>query len=261
MLTRLRAVLWLHLIRLWRYKWSFLNRVAGTAIWVLLYLMGALLFAPPGRLAESVRVAFWVVAGWTIISSFASLIGGWTNFFISIGMMEEHVLRGFSPFKVLLGRVVTGISVSLGTLAFIGALLGGAYGVDVLGVEDPLLCLAGLALLSVEAASYGFLVSSISVRTTVPYSFLNILNMSTIVLLMVPADALPGPAGLVLLLVPYAAPGHLIKASVGAASALIWEAGLISTAESLTMALAALEAVRRAEDWMRRSGVRAVGYW
>jgi len=40
-----------------------------------------------------VKGAFWVVVAWSMISNFSSLMGGWMGFFISIGMVEEHLLR------------------------------------------------------------------------------------------------------------------------------------------------------------------------
>lgn len=93
-LTRVKAILWLHTLRLWRYKWSFLNLVLAEAAWVFLFVLGALLFVPGEYLGFAVKSAFWTIVAWNIISQCSSLIGAWMNFFISIGMVEEHILRG-----------------------------------------------------------------------------------------------------------------------------------------------------------------------
>jgi len=100
-LTRLKAILWLHTLRLWRYKWSFLNMVLSHAAWIFLFILGALLFVPGEYLGVAVKAAFWTIVAWNIISMFSSLIGGWMHFFISLGMVEEHILRGISPFKTV----------------------------------------------------------------------------------------------------------------------------------------------------------------
>ena len=49
-IVRAKAVLFLHTIRLWRYKWSFLNMILSEAAWIFLFVLGALLFVPEEQL-------------------------------------------------------------------------------------------------------------------------------------------------------------------------------------------------------------------
>ncbi len=261
-LVRLRAILWLHSTRLWRYRWSFLNMILSETAWIFLLVLGVLLFVPRGEVEAAVRAAFWVIVSWTLVSQFSSLVGGWTTFFISMGMVEEHILRGVSPFRAILGRVITGLSVAAASLLFMGAVLGETFGVDLFALRDPAALAVGLAAVGVEGLSYGLMVSSISFRTSVPQNLLEILNFSVIGLMMVPVDSLDGWARAALLAVPYVAPTHLLKVGAGAAAGALAAPALASSLiEAAAMAAAALLATGWAEEWVRRNGVRAVGFW
>ncbi|MDK2464283.1 MAG: hypothetical protein QI223_05885 [Candidatus Korarchaeota archaeon] len=259
--VRLKAVLWLHTLRLWRYRYSFLNMILSEAAWIFMFVLGALLFVPSERLGVAVKGAFWTIVAWSFVSNFSSLVGGWMNFFISIGMVEEHLVRGFSPFRTLLGRVVTGLSVVVASLLFMAALVGGAFHVDLLRTERLWLLLAGMGLLAVQSLSYGFTVASIAVRTSVPNNLLDILDGVVIGLLMVPVQALPEALRLIFLCIPYVAPAHLVKLATGAGEGLEYSALAIAGVEALVMAVVAAWATKWAIRWIRRNGVRAIGFW
>lgn len=183
------------------------------------------------------------------------------NFFVSIGMVEEHLVRGFSPFRTLLGRVVTGLSVILASLLFMAALVGGAFHVSLLHAEGPGLLLLGMAFLAVQSLSYGFTVASIAVKTSVPNNLLEILNLVVVGLLMVPVQALPEGLRLAFLAVPYVAPAHLVKLPTGSGEGLVGLAILVSGLESAIMASIAFWATRSAVRWIKVNGVRAIGFW
>ena len=261
-LVRAKAVLILHTIRLWRYRWSFLNMILAEAAWVFLFILGALLFIPKEFLGVAVKGAFWIIVAWSVISNFSGLIGGWMNFFISIGMVEEHMLRGFSPFKALIGRLIPGSAVTVASLFFMGALVGGAFRVDVFAVEDVPLLLLGMILLVVEGLSYGFTVASIAVRTSVPQNLLEILNFGFIGLMMVPLSSVPEKARLLYLAIPYIAPTHLLKVATSSApKMLVYEAMAISSVESVIMLFLAITSMKLVNSWILRNGVRAIGFW
>jgi len=261
-LTRIKAILWLHTLRLRRYKWSFLNMILSETAWIFLFILGALLFVPSEYMGTAVKAAFWTIVAWNIISQFSSLIGGWMNFFISIGMVEEHTLRGISPFKMILGRIIPSFSVSIASLLFMAAILNGVFNTNVLLVNNlPLLILA-ILLLAVEGLSYGLTIAAISIRTSIPYNMLEILNLATIGILMIPAQNLPKTIGIAYLCIPYVAPAHLAKiATAISMSALFIEALTISIIEALIMSLIALHFIKSSEKWVKKKGVRAVGFW
>jgi len=261
-LVRAKAVLWLHTIRLWRYRWSFLNMILSEAAWIFLFVLGALLFVPSEQLGVAVKAAFWTIVAWSVISNFSSLVGAWMNFFISLGMVEEHLVHGFSPFKALLGRLITGSSVIVASLLFMAALVGGAFHVNLLAIDSVGLLTIGMILLAAEGLSYGFTVAAISMRTSVPHNLLDILNLGFVGILMVPVQALPEGARLAYLCIPYVAPAHLVKVATGSMPpVLMAEALAISALETAAMLAAAALAMRSVETWVRRNGVRAIGFW
>lgn len=255
-----RAIVWLHSLRLWRYKWSFLNMVVAETLWIFVFLLGVLLFVPPEQVNSACRMAFWTVVAWSVISQCAGLMGGWTNFFISIGMVEEHLLRGVSPFKVILGRTIPSSAVIAGTALFMAAVINGSFGVDVLLLEDPYLLVTGMALMLVEALSYGLALSAISMRTGIPHSLLDMANFMLVGLLLLPVTALPPALRVPFMAIPYVAPMHLVRLGIRRGQEPLAEALALSVALALVMVAAALRLVRNAEEWIRKSGVRAVGF-
>jgi len=261
-IVRAKAVLFLHTIRLWRYKWSFLNMILSEAAWIFLFVLGGLLFVPKEELSTTVKGAFWVIVAWSMISNFSSLIGGWMSFFISMGMVEEHLLRGFSPFKALLGRLITGSTVIVASLLFMATLVRGAFHVNLLAVGQVALLIGGMILLAIESLSYGFTVAAISMRTSVPHNLLEILNLGVIGLMMVPIHVLPEAVRIIYLCIPYTAPAYLVKVAISSTPPdLVKEALIISTIVSMTMLFTAVLVMRLVNYWIRKNGVKAIGFW
>ncbi|RLE64698.1 MAG: hypothetical protein DRJ38_05000 [Thermoprotei archaeon] len=261
-LTRVKAILWLHTLRLWRYRWSFLNLVLAEAAWVFLFVLGALLFVPGEYLGLAVKSAFWTIVAWTIISQCSSLIGAWMNFFISIGMVEEHILRGISPFKVILGRVVTSFSVILVSLLFISAILNGVFKTNVWAINDPYLLTLSFIALALQGLAYGITIAAISVKTSIPHNMLEIVNFAVIGLLMIPLDRIPGLFAIPFLCVPYVASAHLAKIGAsGAQPYMLLEALNISLLETLVMLTIAIYVIKKSEEWIKKNGVRAIGFF
>ena len=262
MLARVKAVLWLHTLRLWRYKWSFLNMILSYVVWMLLLMLGILLFVPHELLGETVKAAFWTILAWNIISQFSSLIGGWMRFFISIGMVEEHILRGMSPFKVIVGRVIPSFSMIVMSQLFIAVLLNGMFKIDVLVVNDPPLLALSFMMLMVESLSYGIVIAAISMRTSIPHAMLEILNFAIVGLLMIPANMLPSGLNILYLTIPYIAPAHLMKiATLRGMNMLYLEALTIALIESSAFSITAMCSIIKSEKWIRKNGVKAIGFW
>ncbi|MEM4581199.1 MAG: hypothetical protein QW092_02390 [Candidatus Korarchaeum sp.] len=258
----IRAVIWLHFLRLWRYRYSLLNMVISNAMWVLLLVMGVLLFVPREELGRALMSAYWTIACWSIVSNFSSLIGGWTNFFISLGMVEEHLMRGVSPFIVIGGRLIAASIVSAVTIALMGALIGGLFSVPLFSLSSPELASMGFAAVSLQSLFYGIIVSALAMRVSVSEQFLEILNFATVGIMIVPLRVLPEALRVAYLSVPYVAPAYLLKVSAGSEeSSLIQSAALISALETLLFAFIALLMIRIVENYIRRNGVRAIGFY
>ncbi|RDD53327.1 MAG: hypothetical protein BA066_05045 [Candidatus Korarchaeota archaeon NZ13-K] len=258
----IRILIWLHLLRLWRLRYSFLNMVVSNAMWVLLLILGVLLFVPRGELDMALRSAYWTIACWSVISNFSSLVGGWSNFFISIGMVEEHLMRGISPFYVIGGRLIVATIVSSLTIALMGILVGALFSVDMFSLLSPELALLGFTVVSLESLLYGLTISALAMRTSVSEQFLEILNFSTVGVLIVPTRVIPENMRLVYLAIPYVAPAYLLKVSAGSESgSLIGFAVLISILETLILLSLTIMTMRSVERYLRRNGVRAIGFY
>ncbi len=261
MFTRVKAIVWLHLTRLYRYKLSFVGLVLSNLMWVLLYVLGMLLFISPGQFNEAVKASFWSIVGWILLSNFSSLVGGWTNFFISLHMVEEHLLRDTSPFSVLLGRGVTAIIMAAASATFMGLVFGALFSVNVLEVYSPLLFSAGMVMLTVQALSYGIIIAALSMRTSISYGFLEIASFVMVGLFIVPVQVIPEGGRLLFLSVPFVSPVHLLKVAAGAASGYMTVGIMISLFESLLLPLISLLVTRRTLREIMIKGVRAVGEW
>ncbi len=262
MMAKIKAIIILHTIRLWRYGMGFLNMILSQTLWILLFILGILLFVPPDHLTTALRLAYWTIAAWTIISSFTSLIGGWTNFFIMMGMVEEHIIRNTSPFTAIVGRVLTGTTISFVIIIVMGYFLGDIFGKDLMTFKDPILIVVGFTFLIIESLSYALSISAASMRTSVSQQFLEILNFGIIGILIIPISMLPSRIRIPYLLIPYIAPVYLMKVAVGAEqSILLSEAFLISIAESSAMVLFALGLMRSVEYYIKKNGTRAIGLW
>jgi len=257
----IKAIIWLHFLRLWRYRYSFLNMVLSNAMWVLLLILGVLLFVPRSQLPYALKSAYWTIACWSVISSFSSLVGGWTNFFISLGMVEEHILRGISPFLVISGRLLTASLVSAITIAFMGALIQSLFSIPLFEVE-PGIALFSLIIVSAESLLYGLLISAISMRSTISENFLEILNFAVIGILIVPISVIPEQLRILYLSIPYVAPAYILKAASGSEPPGFLGIGvMISVIETVAFLLIAFLAVRAAESHIRRNGTRAIGFY
>ncbi|RLF17291.1 MAG: hypothetical protein DRJ66_01135 [Thermoprotei archaeon] len=256
-----KAILWLHTLRLWRYKLSFLNLILTEMLWILLFMLGIMLFVPKGMIAQACKEAFWVITGWTLISQSSSLIGGWMSFFISIGMVEEHLLRGISPFKVIMGRLIPCTTVSIGILVLIGMLLGSMFNANVFVINRPDIIIIGIIIMIVQAISYGIVVAALSVRTGVPYNLLEVLNFALMGLLIMPLDSIRPPLNYVVSAIPYVIPMYLIRLSLrGGQIYLNPYYMLISLIESIIMSAIAIKEIEITEKYVRKNGVKGIGF-
>lgn len=257
--TELKGIIWLHTLRLWRYKWSFLNMVISEAMWMFIFILGILLFVPSEYIAVACKGAFWIIVSWQVISQVSTIMGGWMQFFISLGMIEEHILRGISPFKVIMGRVVPGLSVTAGTMLFMAFILNTTFKTNVTSMGNPALICLGLVFLMIQALSYGLILSAISVKTGIPHSMLEFTSFLIVGLLLIPIENFQFPLNLILLAIPYVAPVNLVKDGAFGTSILVVESVVLSLVISGIFIYLAIKFVKSAEKLIKTQGVKAIG--
>lgn len=262
-LFKLKAVVWLHALRLWRYKISFINTALSITLWILLFLLGAFMFMPAGMMPEAVPVAFWGIAMWNIMSNVISLISGWTWYYLSQGFVEEHMLTDTSPFLVLLGRPITGLMMSLLAIAFTYVVTSALAGSPVIAIVEPFTLVLGMLFLITMSISVGLILAALAFKTGIPYIFLDILNFVLLIVggLMTPVSKLPNYLRLVATFIPFSYPAELVRlATMGLKPwlplNLMAGISLVLTASLLALAFTTMKWI---ESYVRKYGLRAIG--
>jgi len=260
---RFKAIIWLHSLRLWRYRYSFINMALNSTLWVTIFLLGALMFMPKEELHVGMPLAFWGIAMWTIMSNSVWLIGAWTNFYISQGFVEEHMLVNISSANVLVGRVIPGLSVSTVAIILIYFILSAITGGVTEIARHPAMLIIGLLLLTIMSLSYGLILASISFRTGVPMVLLDLSNFIIFIIggIATPVSILPTPIRTIAIIIPYSHPAEIVRyGAIGFETYLPLSFEMIlSILIALAMSLTALKMIRKAEEYVRKHGVKAIG--
>ena len=258
-----RAMAWLHLVRTSRYAFGMLNWALVDALWVSIYVLGALSFTDPREYPVVAPAVFWAVVAWSLMSTPVWTVGNWARFYVAMGVFEEHELAGASHSLFLSFRSLPAVAVGLASSAVVGAFVALVTGAPVLEARDPLLLAASLAAVHAVALLYSLTLAFLSLATRTPAPLLDFLNFLLFIAggIAAPLSRLPGPLRAFALATPYSHPAELMRhAAVG------METYLPPPAHgALTLAwLAALTLVWRATSrYMlaraRREGVRGVG--
>ncbi|MEM1516180.1 MAG: hypothetical protein QXW88_01530 [Thermofilum sp.] len=246
---RLRAVLWLHSLRLRKYVLSLFSNALTDALWALIPIVGALAVGRQSSVAE----IFWAMVAWMVIANSAWLIGGWLEYAALLGVLEYHVHASVSPLALAAGRVVTLLaSVSISSAIVIAplALLGLAP-----AAADTWSLAASLALLLAQAVAYGVLLAAVSVKVGVPSALLDIASLAQLGLLLLPLN--PEHIG-ALSLIPLLGPAYLARysARTAHASPLLAHAAAVAAA----IMLLALLAEKWSSKLIAQRGFRAVSF-
>lgn len=251
------------MLRLWRYRYSFLNMALNSTLWVTIFLLGAIMFMPSERLHEGFPLIFWGITMWTIMSNSVWLIGGWTGFYITMGLVEEHLIAGTSSTPILIGRTIPGLSVSTAVILLIYFVLSSMIGTSTSIVVNPPLLLLGLILLTIMSISYGLILSAISFRTGIPPVLLDIANFIVFIIggIATPIASLPPEIRTITFLIPYSYPAEIVRyAAIGYEPILSLELELlVSSIVSSMMLASALYAMRLAENYIKKNGLKAIG--
>lgn len=260
---RAKAIVYLHLLRTWRYKYSYLNSSLNTLLWITIFLLGALAFVPRSKLPETAPYVFWGLLLWNTISMMTWSVAGWMWFFISIGLAEDHMIHDTGIMSVVSGRLIT-VFMEVGAVApllyyVIMYSTGGAMAVHMI-----LPLIYGFTMGAVMALSYSLILAALSLRTGVPGNLLDIANFLLLIVggLIAPVRSLPWGMRLIALLVPYSHAAEIMRyGATGAEPYLgVWEEALLAGILALAMLTAAYLVFRVVENrYVRRYGVRAIG--
>lgn len=262
-ITRIRAIIWLHTLRLWRYRFSFLNNILTIILWLTIFVLGALMFIPQDQWETMAPIALWGIIMWQFLSSSTWYIGSWTWFFVSQGFVEEHLLTNTNPATVLVGRAIVGLTVTLSSSLLVTLVFSGLAGPGVLLVDNVLYVVLGLFLLSVMTVSYGLYLAALSFRIGIPGTLLDIANFISFVLggLAVPLSRLPPQVRIIAILIPYAHPAEVVRYGVrGLKPILGLEVEItVSSIIALIMAILAYIVFKHMLEYIRKYGVKAIG--
>ena len=263
-LIKLRALIYLHALRTWRFKYSFINSTVNIALWMAIFIIGALIFVPSSEIPEIAPYMFWGIILWTMLSSSVWSVGGWTWFIISLGMYEEHIIHNTSVISLLTGRTLTVLTDTALITPILYFLMKKLSGSSATYVSNPLAIIGGLTVMFVMALSYGLMLSAISFRIGVPGTLLDISNFLLLVLggIAIPISKLPPAMRYVALAIPFSYPSELTRYGATGAPTYIHlpTLALLNLLIAASMLVSALLIYRRVENnYLRRYGPRAVG--
>ena len=258
-----KAILWLHLLRLERYKYSFINYILIDIMWYLIFLLGALMFVPSREYGITTAITFWGIVLWAIMNNSVWLIAGWTWFILSMGLVEEHFIHNVNPLAFVAGRFITGMSVSLATIPLILMIFTGMADISLLAIYNLSLLLLGISLVIGYATLYALTLAALSFRTQVSGTMLDILNIFMYIGggLGVPASRMPEQLRYISLAMPYTHAAEIVRyGALGMEPYLgLTNEIYVAVVYLLAMALVAYVIVRRVMKYIRIYGVRAVG--
>ncbi|MCD6563517.1 MAG: hypothetical protein J7K23_06325 [Thermoproteales archaeon] len=256
-----KAVIWLHFLRLFRYKWSLINQALGTFLWIIIYIIGTSLF----MIKEEEKILiqlFWIITAWQYIRISARLIGNWIDFFTAIGMIEEHLLRNISPFTILSGRVITSTSVTVITTALTGLIIKTVFDVNILNIYNPFLLILGFFTLIIQCIYYGKILSILSLGTSISYSFWGYLNFSSLALFVIPPEKLMFPLNILIVSLPFTSSVYLLKNGINGINSftLLTMSLLFSFINGILLKIIENILAKKVLKNILKNGYRGIGY-
>ncbi len=261
---KLKAILYLHALRTWRFKYSFINSTINIGLWVAIFILGALIFVPKEEIPATAPYMFWGVVLWTVMSSSVWSVGGWTWFITSLGMYEEHTLHGTSLAALLSGRSLTVATDTALITPVMYFLVQGVAGGDVRLISNPAFIAYGVIAMFIMSLAYGLTLSAVSMRIGVPGTLLDISNFLFLVIggMTIPVSKLPGGMKYVALSIPFSYPSEVVRyGATGLPTYLpLWEEAALTGVLATTMITFAALLFRHVEmNYLRKQGPRAIG--
>jgi len=263
LILKVRAILWLHILRFLRFKLSFTNYVITIILWYAIFILGALMFIPREELPIVAPLTFWSLVMWNIISNSVWLIGGWTWFFVSQGFVEEHMLLNTRPSAVLVGRAFTGLMVSLVAIILVMLVFIGIVGEVIIEIQNLALLIIGLIELTIMAICYGLFLAALSFVIRVPGTLLDVANFVVFIIggVGVPINKLPDVLKYVAIAIPYSHAAEIVRCGVVGIEPYLGlrQELFISSLITISMIIASIYIFKIIENHIRRHGVKAIG--
>ncbi len=264
-MRNLKAIIYLHLLRTWRYKLSFINSTLNITLWMSIFILGAILFVPKNLLPQTAPVIFWGILIWNILSSSVWYIAGWTIWFlISTGLIEEHYLHGVGMLRFLSGRLITiTIQVAMATpLVYVLLLYAAKTSFPLVSSASYLLL--GILCFTMISLSYALILSVIAMRTSVPGPLLDFSNILFFVIggIAVPLANLYEPIRIIALFTPFSHPAEIVRyGAIGIVPYIGLEREvLITVFLALFLFSVAVIIFRKVEqDYLRKHGIKGIG--
>jgi len=259
--VKAKAVVWLHFLRLWRYRISFMNTVLNMILWFTIFVLGALMFVPREQLAESAALAFWGIVMWNFISTPTWVMGGWMRFYVSQGFVEEHMLANTSTTLVLVGRMIPNTAVSTAASILMYYVISAAAGQPLPPVKSWPTLLLGLADLIAMAVAYSLAIAAVTMVTGAPMRLVELGNFLVFIVggVAAPVSKLPTALQKIALAVPYSYASETVRLGATGTPPHTPHAPEIATALAITLAAIALALMKRAEKAVRVRGTKAIG--
>lgn len=263
-ILKIKAILYLHSLRTWRFKYSFINSTINLGLWVAIFILGALIFMPSEEIPAAVPYIFWGIILWTMMSSGVWSVGGWSWFIMSLGMYEEHSIHNTPLIALLSGRSLTVVMDTLLITPVMYFLMIKIAGSPVTLVSHPAMIALGVATMFVMSLSYGLILSAISFRIGVPGTLLDISNFLLLVLggIVIPIGRLPEGMRYVALAIPFAYPAEVVRYGASGSPTYLptWISVGLALGLSAGMLVTAILLFRYVEmNYLRRYGPRAIG--
>ena len=263
-LQKAKALIYLHALRTWRFKYSFINSTINMGLWMAIFILGALIFVPSSEIPEIAPYMFWGIILWTIMSSSVWSVGGWSWFLLSLGMYEEHTIHNTSIVSLLSGRTVTVATDTLLITPVMYFLLLKIAGGSIQIIRNPYAIIIGIISMFIMALAYGLTLSAISFRMGVPGTLLDISNFLLLVLggIAIPLSRLPEQLRLLALMIPFAYPSEIVRYGATGSKPYLPLATtlLIDIVLTIGMIIGAILLFRHIENsYLRKYGPRAIG--
>ncbi len=245
---------------------GFLYSVLSMSLWILLFIAPISLFTPPNT--DKGLIAGYAFLAVLVFSSYSTATWDWAweiRWLIRNGILEYVVASGRNILVLYAG--VAPISLTWLVLA-----LGGTYLVlaaimapPAFLVTDPLILLAGLALLAIVLFAHSLILGGtvISVGTSGPVMELTSWILPIATGGLVPLVKLPIVAAEIALMTPYAYPAELIRNSLLGTPTLlpVNQTLIIGTAYGLAYLLLSIAYFQNQYHKMLKEGVRSIGMY
>ncbi len=253
--TRLRAVLWLHLVRTRRLAWNLFDYMISMSLWAAINAL--MIIAIFGVRNAGLAV---VVIPWVYYTAGVGLTAGWINYYTATGIPEYELHVGHNPLLTLAGRLVTAAAAATPPAVIAAVALYTSFHVT----PDPLsLAAAAIAALLI-GHSYSLFITALGASQGIPGTMLDLFGYASSILggLLLPLRFFPDWLREIALATPLAPLGEATRAAVNTLYAWL-EPGIawrLVAAWIAGLYLAAYIASKRYTEKARREGVKTTRF-